>query len=123
MTELDQRYAPGGDIYADNATKYGVDGAELIWRGYQRDGRQGAAIAAGNLASPGVGGSTSTLAIFAEQLVTDPLAAPLESANNQIGKAVWNVVKNPFVLLALGLVLFLWLGGANYLRKQLANAK
>lgn len=49
-----------------------------------------------DLARPG---SDSTLENFVEQVTTDPLAAPLDSLNNQIGNAVWNVVKNPFVLL------------------------
>jgi hypothetical protein len=98
MEELAQRYAPGGDIYAANEARYGTAGADLINRGFIRDGRSGAAIAAGNLHTPTGGGSTSTAAIFLDQITTDPLAAPLESANKVIGNSVSSFLKNPWVV-------------------------
>ena len=55
------------------------------------------------------------------QTTTDPLAAPLDSLNNQLGLAAWNVFKNPFVVAAIVLVLFLALGGGDLLRRQIAR--
>lgn len=52
-------------------------------------------------------GSDSTAEIFFDQVTTDPLAAPLDSLNDQLSKAAWNVVRNPAVLLlVVGLVVF-----------------
>lgn len=55
-------------------------------------------------------GSDSTLDNFIEQVTTDPLAAPLDSLNDQLGKAAWNVLRNPFVLVVVVavVVFFLW---------------
>lgn len=63
----------------------------------------------------------STWSNFWDQMTNDPLAAPLDSANNQLGNAFANVLKNPWVLIALAVVLFLALGGADFLRRQLAK--
>lgn len=102
------RYSPGGDLYNDIATRFGVvwanraysatlvdDGGATL-RNVLNDAHQ--AERGLELARPG---STSTAANFWEQITTDPFAAPLDGLDNQLGKAVWNVVKNPFVLLLL----------------------
>lgn len=122
MDELATRYAPGGDIYAANAEAYGIVGAERLWTAYQSGGRPAVGEAVKALKLGPNPPSTSTLAILANQLATDPLAAPAESLNRQLGLAVWNVLKNPFVLLALGLAFFFWVGGLGFLRKKVASA-
>jgi hypothetical protein len=40
----------------------------------------------------------------------------LASANSLIGNSVLSFLKNPMVLLAVGVGLFFWLGGANLIR-------
>lgn len=110
------RYSPGGDLYAAIAAQFGTSWADRAYNA-ARNNDDGAALrnvlndarqsARGlDLARPG---SDSTLANFTDQIVNDPLAAPLDSLNDQLGKAAWNVIRNPFVLvLVAGLAAF-WL--------------
>lgn len=66
---------------------------------------------------------TSTLGNFWTQITTDPLAAPLDSLNNQLTKAVGNVFKNPMVLLLVivaGIGLLGYFGGWKKLVGKLA---
>jgi len=65
---------------------------------------------------------TSTASIFADQITTDPLAAPLASANNLAKNSLLAFIKAPAFVLVLAVVAFFWLGGANVLKKQLAKA-
>ena len=105
---LYERYQPGGDIYARLADVYGKAGADYAaaragdtvtlnqaLSDLKTAARSGTPVA--EVANKYTG-STSTLGLFLNQITTDPLAAPLDSLNDQVGKAVWNVVKNPFVL-------------------------
>lgn len=103
------RYQSGGDIYNTIATRYGTAGADRV---------AAAALSqdpvtinqAYTLVKYGPPASESTLGIFADQIFSDPLAAPLESANRQIGLAAWNFLKNPWVLAALAVGVWVWLG-------------
>lgn len=102
-----ERYAPGGDIYETLAKQYGnaaanrYYAAELTPDPYDENVVL-TEIRGGKLAE------TSTLKIFAKQITTDPLAAPLESANNVIGtlgkSAIFGLFKNPWVLLVVAAV-------------------
>jgi hypothetical protein len=112
-----KRYQPGGDIYNTLLNKYGKSIADNV----------AAAAATGdetavNAAIPGAYSGvvatpldTSTASIFTDQILTDPLAAPAEALNNQIGNALKNLFVNPFVLLAaVGIGIAAWM----YLRKK-----
>lgn len=110
------RYSPGGDLYAAITEQFGqvwanrAHAASLIDDGGKElryvlnDARQSA-----RGADPARPGSESTAGNFFDQIINDPLSAPLDALDNQLGNAVWNVVKNPFVLaLVAGLFAF-WL--------------
>lgn len=111
------RYFHGGDLYADIENQFGRNVADRAAEAARRDDN-GVALRevltdARQLARSGEvtpRGSESTTGIFIDQLLTDPLEAPLSGLNSQLGNAVWNVVKNPFVLLlVVGVVAFyLW---------------
>ena len=102
--ELSSRYAPGGDIYATIAAQHGAAGADRVWRAYQ-SGEAGAVAAVLSELDYGAPLSESTAALFAGQIVTDPLGAPLDSANRALGIVFLNTLKsfirNPWVLLVL----------------------
>ena len=93
------RYQAGGDIYATLAAQYGAAAADQIAAAAATGDRAQLSDAIELARGNGPARETSTLSIFGNQLATDPLAAPLDSLNNQLGKAFWNVLKNPFVLL------------------------
>jgi hypothetical protein len=94
---MNTRYAPGGDIYIQLSASYGTSVADRVYRAALSE-EPGAIAEALAQARHGNALNESTAAIFLDQIVTDPLAAPLEAANRQIGRAIWNVIKNPFVL-------------------------
>lgn len=111
------RYQPGGDIYTTLADEYGVNAANRVAtaaRGTQADLNEAIADIRSGPARSG----TNTLGNFVTQITTDPLAAPLASANNQIGKAVLNILKNPWVLLTVAVIVFSQLGGFAWVRKK-----
>lgn len=97
------RYAPGGDFYAGLSQQFGSAAAEAAYAAAKTGDVDTLNYTLSNIRSGQnqIGtprGGTSTFDNFVTQLATDPLSAPLDGINNQIGKAVWNVVKNPFVL-------------------------
>ena len=112
------RYQPGGDIYATLLGQYGTDAANTI-AAAAATGDNAAVNQALATVRSGPARNDSTLSLFWDQVTTDPLAAPLDSLNNQLGKAVWNVVKNPWVLLTAGLIVFHLFGGFTWLKKKL----
>ena len=119
--ELIARYQSGGDIYDELRFQYGQAAADAI-AAAAATGDEHAINSAISAAKFGGAKDTSTLDAFGN-LLTDPLAVPLEGVNNQIGKAVGNVFKNGWVLLVvvvLGVAAFLYLGGGKLFRK--ANA-
>ena len=98
--ETIQRYQAGGDIYLSLQNQYGTAGANLIATAAQ-SGDATQVNDALTSVKYGANKDTSTLSILGNQLATDPLGAPLESLNNQLGAAVGNVFKNTWVLLAV----------------------
>lgn len=122
--QTQSEYQPGGWRYNNIATNYGTSAADAAAKVAASGGEQSDVTVALNkyrsqYADPG---SESTLGNFWRQITTDPLAAPLESANNQIGNAVSAVFRNPWVLLALALLIFHLLGGFDMLKRKFARA-
>lgn len=97
------RYAPGGDIYQTLATAYGTAGAEKVYAA-ALSGDRGAITDAIVQVKHGQPLNDSTAEIFLQQITSDPLAAPIESLNNQVGKVFKNLLLNPFALIALVIV-------------------
>lgn len=118
------RYAPDGDIYASIADQYGTSAAQRAYAASLVD--DGGVTLRNVLSNLHTGstdpGSTSTWSNFWRQITTDPLAAPLDSLDNQLGNAVLNVFKNPFVLLLVAGLVFHWFGGFTWLKRKLSNA-
>lgn len=117
------RYQEGGDIFLDVYYAYGEDAAYNLARldaaGDERAKQQYLSdLRRKNTTRQW--GSESTAGNLFDQLTTDPLSAPLESANRQLGLAVWNVVKNPFVLVVVLAVGFYYFGGFRWLQKRFA---
>lgn len=97
------RYAPGGDIYQTLATSYGNAAAQKVYNA-ALTGDRGAITEALATVRNGPPLTDSTAEIFLQQITTDPLAAPIESLNNQVGNVFKNLLLNPFALVALGVV-------------------
>lgn len=117
---MNSRYQPpNGDIYLKLKSAYGKAGADSVAIA-DASGEPYAINDAITALKYGDKKNDSAVSIFVDQVTTDPLAAPLESANDQIGKAVANVFKNPWVLIALAVFVAYQLGGFTWLRKQLA---
>jgi hypothetical protein len=99
------RYAPGGDIYQTLATQYGSANADRVNQAYLT-GESGAVAEELARIRFGPQSSTSTVGIFAGQMVTDPLGAPLDAANRTAGNLIGNtlsaIFRNPWVLIGLG---------------------
>lgn len=105
-----QRYQPGGDIYVTLVGEYGASSADAIAQA-ALSGDSILVANAINMAKNGAPLDTSTLGIFADQIATDPLGAPLASLNNQFANSFSDLLKNPFVLLFTALVLLFLLRG------------
>ena len=109
------RYQPGGDLYAEINTKFGNQAANAAAAAARVDD-QGETlrftlsnIRGGNYTVGAANPRTSTAGLFFEQITTDPLAAPLEGLDNQLGNVVLNLIKNPLVLaLIVGAVWWKW---------------
>jgi hypothetical protein len=117
-------YAPGGWRYNNLAKTYGTGAANAAAEIAADGGEQWEISEALNRYRPQYAdpGSESTLGNFFQQITTDPLAAPLESANNQLGNIVAGVFRNPWVLIAVVLVIFHLLGGFDYVKRRIARA-
>jgi hypothetical protein len=103
-------YARGTANWQAVADAKGVDAANAQWQ---------AAIDAYRSQTPL---DTSTWHIFGNQLATDPLAAPLESANKIASNSFLALLKSPAVLLVLGIAAFFFLGGADLIRRKMKGA-
>lgn len=114
--ELIRRYQYGGDLFTAYASQYGHGAAENIAAAARTGDRfkVGEAIQAAKYGSKL---NDSTFSIFTNQIVTDPLAAPLESAEKIAGNTILAFLKNPIVTLILVVGLALWLVGPKELRK------
>lgn len=119
--DLINRYQPGGDIYQAIASKISQSAADQV-AAAANTGDRTQVTAALNTVTFGAPLDTSTASILFNQLTTDPLGAPLASANTILGNTFFSFLKSPAVLLALGLVAFFLLGGADFLRRKLAKA-
>ena len=119
---LIERYQGGGDIYAQMESLYGASAANSIAAAASTgdETKINAAIVQAKYGTPL---NASTWSIFGNQLATDPLGAPIESLNGQIGKVLGDLFKNPLVLGALALGLFFFFGGADVLRGWLKGGK
>ena len=62
---------------------------------------------------------TSTTDIFTNQMLTDPLAAPLADANKVFNNSILSFLKNPTVLLVVGVILFFVFGGGDFIRRKM----
>jgi hypothetical protein len=112
------RYQPGGDIYATLEDQYGRNAALLIAQAAQTGDRDSLNEAIAQVRH-GAKLDDSTAKIFWQQITTDPFDAPLDSLNKGLGtvfkSAGLGVLKNPWVLLALALVVFFAIGGHRWL--------
>ena len=102
-------YARGTDKFKATATKYGEAAALAQWQ---------AAIDAERNQTPL---DTSTWSIFAGQIVNDPLAAPTDSLNNQLGNAFKNIFGKPWLALTVVIVAcagFLYFFGNPFKKKS-----
>ena len=97
--DLIQRYQPGGDIYNQIVAAYGVAAANAVASAATTGDRTQVtdAIASVKYGQPK---QDSTAVIFVDQLLTDPLAAPIASADSLIRKTLLAIGANPFFLIA-----------------------
>ena len=122
MDKMDQatiaRYLPGGDIYPQLETQYGRNGALVISQA-AATGNRDALTEAFAQVRDGARLDDSTASIFWHQVTTDPFDAPLSDLNKGLGvvgkSAILGLLKNPWVLLTAGLVVFGMLGGFKWL--------
>lgn len=119
-------YAPGGASYNNIATTYGIAAAETAYRvsltASQRSEITDALNQYRSQYSNPNEGTDSYFGNLWTQLTTNPLQAPIESANNQIGNVVVDVLKNPWVLATIALLIFHALGGFDWLKRKLATS-
>lgn len=134
------RYYIGGDLWAQVVTQYGAAAGDQIASAAQtgdgsivnatlsdiRRGTTNANYSTGT--APGVNGSinpglgsTSAADNFLEQITTNPLGAPLDSANGILSNTLLSFLKNPAVLVAVAVLLFLALGGFSWAQRQIAK--
>lgn len=118
---MNSRYQPGGDIYHRLEQSYGTAGANYVAKA-DASGEPYAINDALTALKYGNPLNDSVVSNFAGQIINDPLAAPLESANNQIGNAVTGVFKNPWVLGLLVGVVFYLVGGFDWVKRQVAKS-
>lgn len=107
-----KRYLPGGDIFSELESRFTRNGALLIAQAAQT-GDRFAVNDAMTRAKYGERLPEATALLLWKQLTTDPLGAPLDSANEFVGTLTTNTavafLRNPWVLAVLALVgLALW---------------
>ena len=115
--DLINRYQQGGDIYASLVKQYGQPTADAAAQAaLSGDETQiNAVLASGKYGAPL---NTSTWDIFGNELETDPLAAPLASANTVVGNTFFSLLKNPWVIFAAGVIIFGAMGGFGWLGRK-----
>jgi len=123
---LIQRYQSGGDIYLSIFSQHGAAAANAVANAaLSGDERQINAVLAGYETAAGNSKTytppldTSTLDAFGNQIVTDPLGAPFASANNLIGNSVLSFLKNPWVVVAVVVIIFGALGGFGWIGRKI----
>lgn len=100
------RYAPGGDIYNNLLARYGHQAAEEVYWAAKSGDRTQVTDALVRV-KHGQPLNDSVAEIFVEQITTDPLAAPLETANRQLGNLVAGLVKNPLAAVGIAVALLI----------------
>jgi hypothetical protein len=117
------RYQPGGDIYATLSGQYGTPGADTIAAAARTGDNNGEVAAAIAQVKYGAPLSTSVMGILANQLATDPLAAPLADANTLAKNSIASMFKNYWftvpLVIAIAVGLFIWMGGMTMLKGKL----
>lgn len=132
------RYQSGGDFYRTLASQYGTPSADYVASEAAAgdDVRLQNALSA--IRSAAIAGNGNPAAInnkldsaddsvlgnFWEQITTDPLAAPLDSLNDQLGKVVKNVVGNPMVLIltvAVVVGVVMYFGGLASIKRRVTG--
>lgn len=112
---LEEQYSPAGDTFWAIEARYGMAAADSVYAAARSGNTNTVNAELSNIrrgtSNADYQGSTSTFWNFGAQLATDPLAAPLDAANTALANSVASVFRNPFVLLALVVGVFFWLGG------------
>ena len=80
-----ERYQAGGDIYATLAAQYGTNAANSIAAAAATGDREQLTEAIAYVRN-GAALDDSTASIFIDQLLTDPLAAPLDALDSAVKK-------------------------------------
>ena len=106
-----------GDLYLAEQTKFGTQGANSI-ASSALTGDETAVTAAVEQLQYGGNLPTSTAALFGNQLLTDPLAAPLADANTLVGNSVLSFLKSPWVVFAAIVIVFGALGGFGWIGRK-----
>lgn len=119
--DLINRYQPGGDIYVSLVSSLGQPGADSVAAAALSGDEHiiNAAIVQAQYGNPL---STSTLGIFAGELATDPLAAPLSDLNGILSNSIKSLIGNPLVLvsvIAIGAGVLIYFVGLEKLKKML----
>jgi hypothetical protein len=118
------RYQQGGDIYNQLVDQYGVSGADSVAAAAATGDNNGEVQEAIAMLRIGPKKDTSTLDIFAEQIVTNPLAAPADALNDQLrkfSKNLFGAIPWQFWIIIL-IALFFWMVGLSLLKGRLAKA-
>ena len=114
------RYQAGGDIYAQFVALYGADAANQIAAAAATGDRTQLNTVLETVKGSPAASDASTAQLFVQQLITDPLGAPLAGLNNLVGNSVIDFFKNPWVLAAAGAIIFFFvLDGTEKLKKIL----
>lgn len=122
MASVDPKlYAPGTPFHNGYSARFGKPAADYIYAGVLQ-GRHVNDLIGDVQYGRGWNETTPAWREFVRQITTDPLAAPLESANNVIGNSVLSFLKNPWVVVAVAVFVWGWLGwpGLNSLKRKLA---
>ena len=114
---------PNGDIYLTLQTQYGTDNANSIAQAALTGDNNGEVAAAISQAEFGNPLNTSTGQILANQLETNPLAAPLSGLETIASNSIKDFLTSPAVLLTLGAVAFFAFGGLAVITKQFNKLK
>lgn len=99
-------YARGTANWQRVADSQGADAANAQWQ---------AAIDAYRNQTPL---DTSTWDIFGTQIITDPLAAPLGTANTILGNSFLSFLKSPWVVVAVVVIVFGAMGGFGWIGRK-----
>jgi hypothetical protein len=122
-----RRYQPEGDIYIKLALQYGKDWADkAAAAALANDGEELTRVIADARSAAGITKpeqeADGTFGNFVDQLATDPLGAPIASAQGILANTLESLYRNPLVLIAVIAALFFAFGGADLIRKKIASA-